>query len=167
LPAAWLGVRGVTAHDGSVAGVRVISVDVGSPAAQAGLRADAGARTARSNSAPDGDLIVAVQDAPVTTPEEMRDAINRFALTSEPPRKSDEAVEKSDRMVRLLVFGSGKFREVSLPLRPPQTLPSPASTPPAKAGGAPAAPAAPSRDETKNAAPAAPSGTPAATDHPK
>jgi S1-C subfamily serine protease len=169
LPAAWLGVHGVAAHDGSVAGVRVISVDVGSPAAQAGLRADAGARTARSSSAPEGDLIVAVQDAPVTTPDEMRDAINRFALTSE-PRREPEEVEKSDRMVRLLVFGSGKFREVSLPLRPPQTLPSPASTAPAKAGGALTEPAAPSRDETKNAAPAAPSapnGAAAATDHPK
>jgi S1-C subfamily serine protease len=153
-----------------VAGVRVVSVDVGSPAAQAGLRADAGARTARSSSASDGDLIVAVQDAPVTTPDEMRDAINRFALTSEPRHKSDEVVEKSDRVVRLLVFGSGKFREVSLPLRAPQALPSPASTPPASAGGAPAAPAAPSRDETKNAAPSAPSapnGAAAATDHPK
>ena len=170
LPAAWLGIRGVAAHDGSVAGVRVISVDVGSPAAQAGLRADAGARTARSNSASDGDLIVAVQDAPVTTPDEMRDAINRLALTSEPRHKSDEVVEKSERVVRLLVFGSGKFREVSLPLRAPQSLPSPASTPPASAGGAPAAPAAPSRDETKNAAPSAPSapnGAAAATDHPK
>ena len=170
LPAAWLGVHGVAAHDGSVAGVRVISVDVGSPAAQAGLRADAGARTARSNSASDGDLIVAVQDAPVTTPEEMRDAINRFALTREPQSKFDDVVEKSDRLVRLLVFGSGKFREVSLPVRPPQTLPSPAPAAPAKAGGALTEPAAPSRDQTKNAAPAAPSapnGAAVATDHAK
>jgi serine protease Do len=117
LPAAWLGFRGAAAHDGSVAGVRVTAIDANGPAAQAGLRAAGAARSSEANDS-DGDLIVAVEDVPVTTPEEMRDAINRFALS--PARKDAVATE---RRVRLLVFGSGKFREVALPLRAPRQLP--------------------------------------------
>jgi serine protease Do len=122
LPAAWLGFRGVAAHDGSVAGVRVVTVDANGPAEQAGLRGGGARSGSRSEDASvsSADLIVAVQDAPVTTPEELRDAINRFALSSAPPAKPDAAGE---RRVRLLVFGSGKFREVSLPLRAPRQLP--------------------------------------------
>jgi S1-C subfamily serine protease len=150
LPAAWLGFRGVPAGEGSIAGVRVVAVDPGSPAAQAGLRADAvGSRE------PSGDLIVAVEDAPVSTPEELREAVNRFAFSSAPPShppspppaaptapdrnsspppapKPDATAVPSERRVRFLVFGSGKFREVALPLRAPRTLPlsEPAAPPP-------------------------------------
>jgi hypothetical protein len=122
LPAAWLGFRGVAAHDGSVAGVRVVAVEANGPAAQAGLRGEGNARPSGESAA---DLIVAVEDAPVTTPEEMRDAINRFALS--PAHKADGSGEASERRVRLLVFGSGKFRELGLPVRAPRQLPEPAS----------------------------------------
>jgi serine protease Do len=171
LPAAWLGFRGAPAHDGSVAGVRVIAVEQGSPAAQAGLRAGGGGGPRE----PSGDMIVAVEDAPVSTPEELRDAVNRFAFSASPSH-SQAAVRPpapsapgeqgapaapapdaaNERRVRLLVFGSGKFREVSLPLRAPRTLPqsgpaAPGSRAerPVPAGSAPEHPAPP--------APAAPS----------
>jgi hypothetical protein len=147
LPAAWLGFRGVPAHDGSVAGVRVISVDANGPAARAGLRGEGAARSSGSGES-GADLIVAVEDAPVTTPEEMRDAINRFALTRPLPStspKADAPRESEERRVRLLVFGSGKFREVALPLRPPRELPEaavkePAAKEPAAKDSAPKAP---------------------------
>jgi serine protease Do len=143
LPAASLGFRGVAAHDGTVAGVRVVSVDPNGPAAQAGLR---GERASQAASGADADLIIAVQDAPVTTPEEMREAINRFALApesassaaSKPAESKPEAAgEAGERRVRLLVFGSGKFREVSLPVRAPRQLPE---TPPATSATPAAAP---------------------------
>lgn len=149
LPAASLGFRGVAAHDGSVAGVRVLSVEPNGPAARAGLRGEGGGKGAPGSNA---DLIVAVQDAPVTTPEELRDAINRFALSPrggspaaskpgalqpdgpKPEGSKPEAADASERSVRLLVFGSGKFREVSLPVRAPRQLPEPApGAPPAGA----------------------------------
>jgi S1-C subfamily serine protease len=126
LPAAHLGFRGVAAHDGSVAGVRVLTVEANGPAARAGLRGEPSARDSRANET-GADLIVAVEDAPVTTPEEMRDTINRVALA---PTKGGDA--SAERRVRLLVFGSGKFREVVLPLRPPRQLPEPTPPPPAK-----------------------------------
>jgi S1-C subfamily serine protease len=130
LPAAHLGFRGVAAHDGSVAGVRVLTVEANGPAAQAGLRGEGRARESRANES-GADLIIAVEDAPVTTPEEMRDAINRVALA--PTKKGDVAEE---RRVRLLVLGSGKFREVVLPLRAPRQLPESTAKPPAKNDGA-------------------------------
>ncbi len=159
LPAAWLGFRGVAAHDGSIAGVRVVAVEPNSPAAQAGLRGD-GARGAGSGESA-ADLIVAVQDAPVGTPEELENAINRQALA---PKKNDAANGAGDAgepRVRLLVFGSGKFREVVLPLRAPRQLPQaepakpPAPSAPAKptAPSAPAAGVAPSPTPAPNASP--------------
>ena len=115
LPAAWLGFRGVAGHSGSVGGVNVIAIEPGSPAAQAGLVS--------------GDLVVAVNDEPVTTPEELSDLINRIALTL-PGRASEGAVPPRSEpapegKVRLLVYGSRKFREASLPLRAPVQLPAP------------------------------------------
>jgi S1-C subfamily serine protease len=126
LPAAWLGFRGVAAHDGSVAGVRVVSVEANGPAERAGLRGSGAKPGSRGDGASgsNADLIVAVQDAPVATPEELRDAINRFALSPAPPAKPDAPSAASERRVRLLVFGSGKFREVSLPLLAPRQLPA-------------------------------------------
>jgi len=106
LPAAWLGFRGVAGHSGSVGGVRLIAVDAGSPAEQAGLRAQPA----------NGDLVVAVNDTPVTTPEELSDAINRIALAA--------AGGGPEPSVRLLVYGTGKFRELSLPLRAPLKIPA-------------------------------------------
>lgn len=126
LPAAWLGFRGVAAHEGSFAGVRVVAVDAGGPAAQAGLRAGPTRPSGASDSS--ADVVVAVEDEPVTTPDEMKDAINRFALA---PRKSNTATDAQERRVRLLVIGAGKFREVSVPLRAPRQLPEPEAAPPA------------------------------------
>jgi S1-C subfamily serine protease len=114
LPAAWLGVRGVAGHSGSVGGVRVLEVDAGSPAEQAGLHA--AAASAKGKAVEDGaDLIVAVNDTPVTTPEELRDTVNRIALTGASPAPEG---------VRLLVYGSGRFRELNLPLRAPLKIPA-------------------------------------------
>jgi serine protease Do len=123
LPATWIGLRGAAAHDGSVAGVRILTIDPGGPAERAGLRGSSGLS---ADGGSNGDLIVAVEDAPVATPEEMRDAINRLVLggaAAEPKPGADTAAV--ERAVRLLVFGSGKFREVLLPLRPPRPLPRP------------------------------------------
>jgi serine protease Do len=138
LPATTIGFRGVAAHDGSVAGVRVVSVDRGGPAERAGLRGSSGVADAG------GDLIVAVEDNPVATPEEMRDAINRFALggPAGEKKKADTApgsAEPGERGVRLLVFGSAKFREVLLPLRPPRQLPEEPSAPAPNTAPAPSA----------------------------
>jgi serine protease Do len=141
LPAAWLGFRGVPGHSGSVGGVRVIAVDAGSPAEQAGLRAPSGKAGDES-----ADLVVAVNDSPVATPDELRDAVNRIALSgagrsaAAPPlpatpgdAKSADAkagdaksadAKPSEPTVRLLVYGTGKFRELDLPLRAPVTLPA-------------------------------------------
>jgi hypothetical protein len=145
LPAAWLGFRGVAAHDGSVAGVRVIAVDANGPAARAGLR---GEDAARAGQGQDVDLIVAVEDAPVTTPEELRDAINRFALSTAPTTKPEVTPDAAARQVRLLVLGSGKFREVLLPLRSPRQLPE-APKPPAPSTGASVDGVSPKGDATK------------------
>jgi S1-C subfamily serine protease len=175
LPAAWLGFRGVAAHDGSVAGVRVIAIEPGSPAAQAGLRADAG-----GSREPSGDLIVAVEDAPVSTPEELRDAVNRYAFSASPSQspaavrapapkapssppehnspsspEPESTAASNERRVRLLVFGSGKFREVALPLRAPRALPQ--SAPVAPAPSAASSPAPPRSAAASSAAVTAPS----------
>lgn len=168
LPAAELGFRGAAAHDGPVAGVRVITVETGSPAAAAGLRAASG------GAADGADLIVAVDDVPVTTPDEVSEAINRAALSPRPaPAAAPSNAQAPERQARLLVYGAGKFREVVLPLRPPPRVemavpplppqkptaapkPTPAPTPPQPAPpSAPAAPKAPSTPPA-NPAPSAP-----------
>ena len=131
LPAAWLGFRGVPGQSGSVGGVRVIAVDAGSPAEQAGLRAPGGKGGNES-----ADLVVAVNDTPVATPDELRDAINRIALSgagrsaAAPPAPANPADGKPadarppEPTVRLLVYGTGRFRELTLPLRAPVTIPA-------------------------------------------
>ena len=131
LPAAWLGFRGVPGHSGSVGGVRVIAVDAGGPAEQAGLRGPMGKGGDES-----ADLVVAVNDTPVATPDELRDTVNRIALSgagrsaAAPPADAKAADAKavdakpSEPTVRLLVYGAGKFRELNLPLRSPVTLPA-------------------------------------------
>jgi serine protease Do len=77
-----------------VRGVRVSGVNPKSPAAAAGLKAGQDAKEA--------DVVVAVNGAPVGTPEALSDAINRHAVGDS---------------VELLLFGNGKFRQVSLVLR--------------------------------------------------
>jgi S1-C subfamily serine protease len=164
LPSAWLGFRGVAAHEGSVAGVRVISVEPGSPAALAGLRAEGDerrpARAGARAGAATGDLVVAVEDVPVTTPEELRDAVNRIALAGpasnagsgtapSPARPQREGAPAGaapattpagespvEHPVRVLLYGAGKFREAVLPLRAPRQIPQAGPTAPRPTHGA-------------------------------
>jgi S1-C subfamily serine protease len=136
LPAASLGFQGVAAHEGSVAGVRLVAIEPGSPAASAGLSAGAPGRQQGGSSG--ADLVVAVNDVPVTTAEEMKDAINRIALAA--PEWSNRgaplpAAPSEQKSVRLLVYGGGKFREVTLPVSAPRQLPE--ASPPAAQGAAP------------------------------
>jgi serine protease Do len=94
-PAPWLGIQGTADEAGPVKGVRVLGVHPKSPAAAAGLKGGSDRQAA--------DTVVAVDGAPVTTPEALSDAINKHAVGDS---------------VQLLLFGAGKFREVTLTLRP-------------------------------------------------
>lgn len=91
-PAPWLGIRGETASDGQVHGVRVLAVAPKSPAEAAGLKSA-------------GDVIAAVDGQSVDSPEKLSDAIAKHA---------------PGETVKLLVFGDGRFREVPVVLRAAQ-----------------------------------------------
>jgi serine protease Do len=92
-PAAWLGIQGVP-EVGSVAkGVRILTVHPESPAEAAQLKG--GERAG-------ADTIVAVDGAPVTSPEALAEAIRRRAVGEKVP---------------VLLFGQGKFRTVNVELR--------------------------------------------------
>lgn len=92
-PAPWLGIQGVADEVGPVKGVRVLSVHPKSPAAAAGL--------AGSNDKSKADVVVAVNGAPVVSPEALSRVINQKSVGDS---------------VSLLLFGNGKFRQVSLGL---------------------------------------------------
>jgi serine protease Do len=92
-PAPWLGIQGVADDTGAARGVRVLGVHPQSPAAAAGLRG--------GNDKAKADVVVAVDGAPVATPEALANAINARAVGDS---------------VQLLLFGGGKFRQVSLTL---------------------------------------------------
>lgn len=91
-PAPWLGLGGAPTESGNVKGVRVMGVAPGSPAEKAGLKA----------TGENPDTIVAVEGAPVETPEQLAEAISKRAI---------------GQTVKLLVFSAGKFREVPVVLR--------------------------------------------------
>jgi len=92
-PSAWLGIQGV-AEVGTVArGVRVHSIYPDSPAAEAKLL---------PGDPSVSDMIVAVNGVPVTTPEALADAIRTHAVGEKVP---------------LLLFGQGKYRQVTVVLR--------------------------------------------------
>jgi serine protease Do len=93
-PAPWLGIQGTKEDNGVVRGVRVLSVHANSPAAAAGLQG--------SGDANQSDMVVAVDGLPVTTPEQLASEINSRAVGDS---------------VQLLVFGKGRFRQVTLTLR--------------------------------------------------
>ena len=93
-PAPWLGIRGV-AEKGAVSGVRVLGVLPDSPADEAGLKG--------SNDKAASDLIVAVDDHPVSSPEELSKAILSKAV---------------GERAKLLLFRQGKFQESTLILQP-------------------------------------------------
>jgi serine protease Do len=114
-PAPWLGVRGVANDSGSVRGVRLLRVDPQSPAAAAGLRG--------SEAPEQADMIVAVNGAPITTPEALSTEVNNRAVGDS---------------LQLLVYGNGKFREVTMTLRAAPSRPPAAPAPTAPATETPA-----------------------------
>ncbi len=93
-PAPWLGLRGATSQLGSIKGVRVLDLAPGSPAEKAGLRANADPAKA--------DMIVAVDGAPVETPEQIVDLVGKKGIGD---------------TTKLLVFDGTKFREAPAVLR--------------------------------------------------
>lgn len=110
-PSGWLGIQGVGESGPIAKGVRVIMVHPGSPAQEAQLKG--GERGA-------GDTILAVDGLPVTSPEELSDAIRTHAVGERVP---------------LIVFGGGKFRQVPVVLRAapdPKAAPSAAPAQPAE-----------------------------------
>jgi serine protease Do len=99
-PAPWLGIQGGPEDTGTVRGVRVFEVLDGSPAAAAGL--SAGGEPVQGTSPAAADIVVAVDGLPTPTPEKLAQEINTRAVGDG---------------VRLLVFGAGRYREVSLTLK--------------------------------------------------
>jgi serine protease Do len=97
----WIGLKGVAVKEGPVSGVRVQHVDPEGPASEAGVR---GATTAEgaSGTGNAADIIVAINDVAVTTPEALEQAVRRLGV-------GDTA--------QLLLYRAGKFRQASLTLR--------------------------------------------------
>jgi serine protease Do len=119
-PAPFLGIQGVPETMGVAKGVRVLSIAPRSPAEEAKLRG--GDRA-------DGDVVLAVDGVPVTTPEALSDAIRARGV---------------GERVAILLFSQGKYREVPVVLR---AAPTPTAGPPANPAelpnGEPPAPTAP------------------------
>lgn len=88
-PQAWLGLGGAPSDSGNVKGVKVVGVAPGSPAEKAGLK-------------PNDDVIVAVDGAPVETPEQLAELVTKRSI---------------GQTVKFLVFAGGKFRETQVTLR--------------------------------------------------
>lgn len=97
-PAAWLGIQGVSDKSGILPGVRIASVSPESPADEAGLRG--GSDRAKS------DVVVALDDKPIPTPEALADVLRQKAA--------------GDR-AKLLVLRDGKLQEIQAVLRPAPT----------------------------------------------
>jgi serine protease Do len=93
-PAPWLGIQGIAEDLGPARGVRVLGVHPKSPAGAAGLKAGPD----KSSS----DAVVAVDGLPVMTPEALAQTLNQHAVGDS---------------VQLLVFGQGKFRQITVQLR--------------------------------------------------
>jgi serine protease Do len=92
-PAAWLGIQGVAETSGVAKGIRVLGVHPQSPAEEAKIKG--GDRS-------ESDVILAVDGAPVTTPEALADAIRAHGVGEKVP---------------LTLFSQGKYREVVVVLR--------------------------------------------------
>jgi serine protease Do len=105
--ATWLGIEAASTENAGVRGVRVVSVIPNSPAAVGGLRP--GPDSAQA------DVIVAVDGTPVATPQDLNEAVRA--------RTTGDTVE-------LLLFGLGRYRNVSVKPRPaPQLTAPPTFTP--------------------------------------
>jgi serine protease Do len=128
----WIGLKGVAAKEGPVSGVRAQQVDPEGPAAEAGVR---GATTVEGGSGAGSaaDIIVAVNDVAVTTPEALDQAVRRLGVGD---------------VAQLLLYRAGKFRQASLTLRAaPRATPIGAPASPAQVVGPPNT-APPSADKT-------------------
>jgi serine protease Do len=94
-PSPWLGIVGAGDSNGTAHGVRVMAVAPGSPAEKGGLMSNEDRARA--------DLIVAVDGAPVDTPDKLSDFIAKHSIGDK---------------VKLFVLGAdNKFREVVVALR--------------------------------------------------
>lgn len=93
-PAAWLGIQGVAETSGVAKGVRVLGVHPQSPAEEAKIKG--GDRS-------ESDVILAVDSVPVTSPEALADAIRAHGVGEKVP---------------ITLFSQGKYREVTVVLRP-------------------------------------------------
>lgn len=87
--APWLGIRAEAQGSGNVRGVRVVAVAPSSPAEKADLRS--------------GDVIVAADGQPIDSPERLSQTIGRHSAGDS---------------VKLLVFGGGTFRDLTVELLP-------------------------------------------------
>jgi serine protease Do len=96
-PSPWLGIQGVSEPGGVAKGVRVTVVHPESPAEEAKLKG--GERAA-------GDIILAVDGVPVTTPEALADAVKTHAVGEKVP---------------LTLLSDGKYKQVTVHLRAPGT----------------------------------------------
>lgn len=120
VPAAWLGIQGVAETTTNAKGVRVVGVRSDSPAAQAHIRAGDPAV---------GDIILAVDGTPVTTPEGLSDVVRAHGVGEKVP---------------VTVLGEGRYRQVFVTFRaapdPPAATPTssahPAALPPPGDGAA-------------------------------
>jgi len=127
-PAAWLGIQGVAETSGVAKGVRVLGVHPQSPAEEAKIKG--GDRS-------ESDVILAVDNVPVTSPEALADAIRAHGVGEKVP---------------ITLFSQGKYREVSVVLRaapeksaaPPPPV-NPAELPSANDPSPPSLPPPPSR----------------------
>jgi serine protease Do len=107
-PPAWLGIQGLGEAGPVAKGVRILVVFPESPADEAKLKG--GDRSI-------SDTILAVDGTPVTSPEALADAIRAHAVGEKVP---------------LTVFGQGRYRQVSIVLRPaPDARSAHAAPPPA------------------------------------
>ena len=120
--------EGTSETSGIAKGVRVVSVHPDSPAAEAQLK---GGEKAMS------DVILAVDGAPVTSPEALAEAIRAHGIGEKVP---------------LTVFTQGKYRQVTIVLRAapdakaaPAAPANPAELPAAEAPSVPQAPLAPAK----------------------
>lgn len=114
-PAPWLGIQGASEVGALAKGVRVLSVHPKSPAEEAGLRGAAGVA--------EGDVILAVGGAPVTSPEALAAVIRTHGVGDSVP---------------LVVLSQGRYRTATAVLR---AAPEPSAVPPGPSP-APAHPAA-------------------------
>ena len=93
-PAPWLGIQGVAETASHAKGVRVKSISPDSPADEGGLK---------GGSDGSGDVIVAVDDQPVSSPEALSSTIREKAV---------------GERVKLLLLRNGKFKESTIVLKP-------------------------------------------------